>query len=48
MIFQDSKKVTHHRTPQSRKRFSADRDYLTLVPLAVSKDYPQQDIKGFA
>jgi hypothetical protein len=48
MILKDLKKVTHHSTPQSRKRFSADRDYLTLIPLAVSKDDPKQDVKSFA
>jgi hypothetical protein len=48
MILQDLKKVSHHSTPQSRKGFSADRDYLTLIPLAVAEDDPQEDIKSFA
>jgi hypothetical protein len=48
MILKDLKKVPHYGTPQSRKRLSADRDYLTLVSLAVSKDYPKQDIESFS
>jgi hypothetical protein len=48
MILQDSKKISHYRTPQSREGLPTDRDYLALVSLAVSKDDPKQDVKGFA
>jgi hypothetical protein len=47
MIFKDLKKVTHHRTPQSRKRLAADCDYFAFIPLAVAEDNPKQDVKGF-
>jgi hypothetical protein len=47
MILEDLKKVSHHRTPQSREGLSADRDYFTLISLAVSKDYPKNNIKSF-
>jgi hypothetical protein len=48
VILQDLKKVSHHRTPQSREGFPTDRDYLSLISLAVAEDYPKQDIKSFA
>jgi hypothetical protein len=48
MILEDLKKVSHHRTPQSREGLPTDSDYLTLIPLAVRKDDPKQDIKSFA
>jgi hypothetical protein len=48
MIFKDLKKVTHHRTPQSREGLPADGYNFTFVSLAISKDNPKQDVKGFA
>jgi hypothetical protein len=47
VIFKDSKKVSHHRTPQSREGLPTDCDYLALVFLAIRKDYPKEDIKSF-
>jgi hypothetical protein len=48
MILQDLKKVSHHRTPQSRKGLPTDGDNLAFIPLAVAKNDPKQDIKSFA
>jgi hypothetical protein len=48
MIFEDLKKVSHHRTPQSREGLPADGDDLAFIPLAVAEDYPKQDVKSFA
>jgi hypothetical protein len=48
MILNNLKKVSHHRTPQSREGLPADGDDLAFIPLAVAKDDPKQDIKSFA
>ena len=46
MIFDDLKKVPHHRTPQSREGLAADGYNFALVPLAVAEDNPKQNIES--